>query len=121
MKRLCLFLCLMFSVNVFSSQNVSSNEQLLASAALPADAIKPVIKNIEIKGEKVLVTVEATSNKAYYALKATDDFTNTNSYKSGGIPVRGGLTRIVLQYPITNNNKKLFFKVFGGTLQEVTK
>ncbi|MBP5227129.1 MAG: hypothetical protein J6336_07070 [Kiritimatiellae bacterium] len=92
--------------------------QISSSAALPADVIKPVIKGIEIKGGKVLVTVEATSAKAYYGLKGADDL-NSAEFKGGATAVRGGLTRIVLEYPVSAGTQ--FFKVVGGTLQQVTK
>ena len=90
--------------------------QVSTSAALPADVTKPVITGIAVKGDKVLVTVEGTSSKAFYGLKGSGDLA-AGAFELGKSAEQGGKKTITLEYPITSGAQ--FFQVVGGTLQQV--
>jgi hypothetical protein len=83
------------------------------SALLPLSVGAPKITGIEVKGDKVVVTVENTSDKAYYALNATDDvkkgkgqWVKTEFKKSKqGV----ALGKVELEYPVSEGAK--FFQV----------
>ena len=95
----------------------SIGTQLGVSAAsapqLPPDVGNPVITGVEVKSDKVVVTVNNASTKAYYALNATDDikkekgqwvkteFANRKKGDASG--------KVELEYPVSGGAK--FFQV----------
>lgn len=93
-----------------------STEQAVSAAnapQLPPDVTAPVITGVEVKSDKVVVTVENASTKAYYALNATDDIkkekgqwvkTEFSNRKKGD-----GTGKVELEYPVSGGAK--FFQV----------
>jgi hypothetical protein len=80
---------------------------------LTSDITPPVITGVRIAGDKVIVTVENASPKAYYALSATDDVNKgkgqwvteaRNNRKNGDTA-----SKVELEYPVSSTGK--FFQV----------
>jgi len=96
-------------------KNIASQQGVSAGSApqLPPDVTAPVITGVEVKADKVVVTVDNASSKAYYALNATDDvkkdkgqwvkteFANRKKGDASG--------KVELEYPVSGGAK--FFQV----------
>jgi len=96
-------------------KNIASQQGVSAASApqLPPGVTSPVITGVEVKADKVVVTVGNTSPNAYYALNATDDvkkekgqwvkteFANRKKGDATG--------KVELEYPVSGGAK--FFQV----------
>lgn len=103
------------SASTVEIKNISS-EQAVSSAnapQLPPDVGVPVITGVEVKNDKVVVSLDNASPKAYYGLNATDDlkkqksqwvkteFANRKKGDASG--------KMELEYPVSQGAK--FFQV----------
>ncbi len=83
------------------------------SARLPPSVGTPVITGVEVKADKVVVTVSNTSPNAYYALNATDDVKKDKGQwvKTEFAKRKQGvaLGKVELEYPVSSGSK--FFQV----------
>lgn len=84
---------------------------------LPADIPTPVITGLTVANDKVTVTVENASTKAYYAVSATDDIKKDKGQWSKAQFVdhkKGDATgKVQLEYPVSKGEK--FFQVVVPT------
>lgn len=97
-------------------KSISNSEQAVNAGnapQLPPDVAAPVITGIEVKGDKVVVTIDKASPKAYYGLNATDDvkknkgqWVKTEFAKRKKGDVSG---KMELEYPVSEGVK--FFQV----------
>lgn len=83
------------------------------SPQLPPDVNAPVITSVEVKTDKVVVTVDKVSPKAYYGLNATDDIKKAKSQwvKTEFANRKKGDAsgKMELEYPVSGGAK--FFQV----------
>jgi len=99
------------SAGTIEIKDVTSRKDVSAGNApqLPRDVVAPVITGIDVKGDKVLVTVKNVSPKAYYALNATDDIKKAKSLwtKSERAKHKQGVASgtVVLEYPLSDSAK----------------
>jgi hypothetical protein len=98
--------------------NTISSDTTVSSAKPPllppaVSAAPPVITGINVTGDKVIVSVENASPKAYYAISGTDDIkkdkgqwvkTEFGKHKKGD-----GAGKVELEYPVSSTGK--FFQV----------
>jgi hypothetical protein len=94
---------------------VSTEGAVLAGNApqIAPDITAPVITGVNVTGDKVIVTVENASPKAYYALSTTDDVKKNKGQwvKSEFVNRKKGDTagKVELEYPVSDGAK--FFQV----------
>jgi hypothetical protein len=96
--------------------NTVSSEEIVRSGnapQLPADIPTPVITGVTVANDKVTVTVENASPKAYYAVSGTDDIKKNKGLWSKALFAnrkKGDTTgKVQLEYPVSNGEK--FFQV----------
>ena len=96
-------------------KNIASQQGVSAASAplLPPGVTSPVITGVEVKADKVVVTVGNTSPNAYYALNATDDVKKDKGQwvKTEFAKRKQGvaLGSVELEYPVSEGAK--FFQV----------
>jgi hypothetical protein len=96
-------------------KSISSDQAVSPGNApqLPPDVVAPVITGIEVKNDKVIVSMENVSPKAYYGLNATDDVKkNKGQWLKTEFAKRkkgDASGKMELEYPVSEGAK--FFQV----------
>ncbi|MEI6645916.1 MAG: hypothetical protein WCP12_07740 [bacterium] len=99
------------ATTVLGEVAVQQAAQVSGNAQLPVDVGAPLISGIEVKGDKVVVTVKKVSPKANYELNATDDVKKDKSQWARSFKAQRGASSgtMELEYPVADGSK--LFKV----------